>query len=161
MAQEKHPEREKLVCQNRKARHEYFIEHTLEAGLELKGTEVKSLRQGQGSIQESFAQIKGGEAWIVQFHIPPYEQANRFNQDPVRTRRLLMHRREIDKLGVAIEQKGHTLVPLEVYFRKGRVKVLIGVARGKKSFDKRSSLKERDMAREMDRALRRGRRNDD
>lgn len=154
MAKEKHPDREKLVCQNRKARHEYFIEDTVEAGLELKGTEVKSLRGGGGSVQESYAQIKGGEAWIMQFHIPPYEQANRYNADPVRTRRLLMHRREIDKLGTAIEQKGYTLVPLEVYFKKGRVKVLIGIARGKKSYDKRASIKERDVTREMDRRMR-------
>ncbi|MCE5230588.1 SsrA-binding protein SmpB [bacterium] len=156
MAKAQHPEREKLVCQNRKARHEYFIDDTIEAGVELKGTEVKSLRQGQGSVQESYAQIKGGEAWIFQFHIPPYEQANRFNQDPVRTRRLLMHRREIDKLGAATDHQGYTLVPLEVYFRKGRVKILIGIAHGKKSFDKRASIKERDITREMDR-MRRGR----
>ncbi|MEN6627952.1 MAG: SsrA-binding protein SmpB [Candidatus Sumerlaeia bacterium] len=161
MAKDKHPDREKLICQNRKARHEYFIEDAVEAGLELKGTEVKSLRLGHGSVQESFAQIKGGEAWIMQFHIPPYEQANRFNADPVRTRRLLMHRKEINKLETAIQQKGYTLVPLEVYFKRGRVKVLVGVARGKKAFDKRESIKERDTAREMDRAMRRGRRGDD
>lgn len=161
MAKEKNPDREKLVCQNRKARHEFFIEETIEAGLELKGTEVKSLRSGGGSVQESYALIKGGEAWIFQFHIPPYEQANRYNADPVRTRRLLMHRKQINKLATAIEQKGYTLVPLEVYFKRGRVKVLVGVARGKKSFDKRASIKERDSAREMDRAMRRGRRGDD
>ena len=144
----------KRVCQNRKARHLYHIQDTIEAGLELKGTEVKSLRQGKGSIQEAFAQIKAGEAWLQQFHIPPYEQGNRFNQDPVRPRRMLMHRREIDRLGVATAQKGFTLVPLEVYFRNGRAKVLIGLARGKKAHDKREAIKARDQARDIDRAIR-------
>ncbi len=154
MAKTEQPGREKLVCQNRKARHEYLIEDTLEAGLELVGTEVKSLRAGQGSIQEAFAQIKGGEAWLMQFHIPHYEQGNIHNTDPVRTRKMLLHRREIDRLSAAAAQKGYTLVPLEVYFRGGRAKVLLGLARGKKAHDKRAAIKERDVKREMDRALR-------
>ncbi len=150
----KRDEEDKAVCQNRKARHEYLIEDTFEAGLELKGTEVKSLRQGRASIQEAFAQIKAGEAWIHQFHIPPYEQANQFNQDPVRTRKLLLHKREIAKLAESTTQKGYTIVPLKVYFKKGRAKILIGLGRGKKAYDKREALKERDISREMDRAMR-------
>ncbi len=145
---------EKVVCQNRKAWHEYQFDETLEAGLELKGTEVKSLRQGQGSVAEAFAQIKGGEAWLQQFHIPPYEQGNRFNADPVRPRKLLLHRREIERLGISVSRKGYTLVPLRVYFTRGRVKVLIGLGRGKKAYDKREALKQRDQERQMDRALR-------
>lgn len=147
---------EKLVCQNRKARHNYFIEETLEAGLALTGTEVKSLRQGKGSLGEAYARIKGGEAWLEQFHIPPYEQGNRFNADPVRRRKLLLKRREIEKLAAAIERQGYTLVPLKVYFRGGWAKVALGLARGKKMFDKRETLKQRTQEREMDRATRRG-----
>ena len=119
---------EKTVCQNRKAHHEYLIEETLEAGLELRGTEVKSLRQGQGSLAEAYAQIKGREAWVQQFHIQPYDHGNRFNVDPVRPRRLLLHRREIDRLFGAVSRKGYTLVPLKVYFTRGRAKMLIGLA---------------------------------
>lgn len=145
---------EKLVCQNRKAWHEYFIDEQFEAGIELKGTEVKSLRQGGGSIAEAFAQIKGGEAWLQQFHIPPYEFGNRFNVDPVRTRRMLLHRKQIDKLSEAVSRKGYTLVPLKVYFTKGRAKVLLGLARGKKDYDKRESIKERDQTRQIHRAMR-------
>ncbi|HOE96640.1 MAG TPA: SsrA-binding protein SmpB [Candidatus Sumerlaeota bacterium] len=144
----------KLVCQNRKARHEYHIEETWEAGLELRGTEVKSLRQGKGSLQEAYAQVKGGEAWLLQFHIPPYEQGNRFNVDPVRPRKLLLHRREIGKLAGAVSRQGYTLVPLRVYFRRGRAKVEIAVAKGKKLYDKREAMKERDTRRDLDRALR-------
>ena len=145
--------KEKLVCQNRKARHDYFIEDTVEAGIELKGTEVKSLRQGKGSIAEAYAQIKRDEAWIMQFHIHPYEQGNRSNVDPVRPRKLLMHRREIDRMSEASDRKGFTLVPLRVYFNRGRAKVLIGLAHGKKKYDKRETLKQRDHQREIDRSL--------
>jgi SsrA-binding protein len=145
--------KEKFVCQNRKARYEYFIESTLEAGLELKGTEVKSLRQGKGSIVEAYAQIKRGEAWIMQFHINPYEQGNQFNVDPVRPRRMLLHRREIEKLSEAVSRKGYTLVPLRVYFARGHAKVQIGLAKGKRQYDKRETLKKQDQKREMDRQL--------
>jgi SsrA-binding protein len=145
---------ERMVCQNRKARHEYHIEDTIEAGLELKGTEVKSLRQGKGSIQESFAQIKEGEAWLMQFHIPPYEAGNRWNVDPVRPRKLLLHRSQIEKMFVLTSRQGYTLAPLKVYFSRGRAKVLIGLARGKKMADKREDLKLRDQKRDMDRAMR-------
>jgi len=154
MARHEDPAGGKTVCQNRKAHHEYFIDETLEAGLELKGTEVKSLRAGQGSIAEAFAQIKEGEAWLQQFHIPPYDHGNIYNVDPVRPRRMLMHRREIDKLFISVSRKGYTLVPLKVYFTRGRAKVLLGLARGKKSLDKREALKERDQKRQMDRTLR-------
>ncbi len=151
---------EKMICQNRKASHLYEIEETFEAGLELKGTEVKSLRQGQGSIVEAFGQIKEGEAWIQGFNIPPYDHGNQFNVDPVRPRRLLLHKREIEKLFIAATRKGYTLVPLKVYFTRGRAKVLIGLGRGKKAYDKRDDLKERDMKRDMDRALRSSKRDD-
>ena len=145
---------DKLVAQNRKASHDYAILDTVEAGLVLAGTEVKSLRTGKASLQESWATIENGEAWVMQLHIPPYEQGNRWNLDPVRKRKLLLHRSEIDKLRKALEQKGHTLVPLKLYFTKGRAKLLLGVGRGKKSHDKREAIAERDAKREMDRARR-------
>jgi SsrA-binding protein len=145
---------DRLVAQNRKASHDYAILDTIEAGLVLAGTEVKSLRTGKASLQESWATIENGEAWVMQLHIPPYEQGNRWNLDPVRKRKLLMHRSEIDKLRKALEQKGHTLVPLKLYFTKGRAKLLLGIARGKKSHDKREAIAERDARREMDRARR-------
>jgi SsrA-binding protein len=145
---------DRLVAQNRKASHDYAILDTIEAGLVLAGTEVKSLRTGKASLQEAWATIENGEAWVLQLHIPPYEQGNRWNLDPVRKRKLLMHRSELDKLRKALEQKGHTLVPLKLYFTKGRAKLLLGVARGKKSHDKREAIAERDAKREMDRARR-------
>ena len=143
-----------LVAQNRKASHDYAILDTVEAGLVLAGTEVKSLRTGKASLQESWATIENGEAWVMQLHIPPYEQGNRWNLDPVRKRKLLLHRSQIEKLRKALEQKGHTLVPLKLYFTKGRAKLLLGVGRGKKSHDKREAIAERDAKREMDRARR-------
>jgi len=145
---------DRLVAQNRKASHDYAILDTVEAGLVLAGTEVKSLRTGKASLQESWATIENGEAWVMQLHIPPYEQGNRWNLDPVRRRKLLLHRSQIDKLQKALEQKGHTLVPLKLYFTKGRAKLLLGVGRGKKSHDKREAIAERDAKREMDRARR-------
>jgi len=145
---------DRLVAQNRKASHDYAILDTIEAGLVLAGTEVKSLRTGKASLQEAWATIENGEAWVLQLHIPPYEQGNRWNLDPVRRRKLLLHRSEIDKLRKALEQKGLTLVPLKLYFTKGRAKLLLGTARGKKSHDKREAIAERDAKREMDRARR-------
>jgi len=145
---------DRLVAQNRKASHDYAILDTVEAGLVLAGTEVKSLRTGKASLQESWATIENGEAWVMQLHIPPYEQGNRWNLDPVRKRKLLLHRSQIEKLRKALEQKGHTLVPLKLYFTKGRAKLLLGVGRGKKSHDKREAIAERDAKREMDRARR-------
>jgi len=145
---------DRLVAQNRKASHDYAILDTIEAGLVLAGTEVKSLRTGKASLQEAWATIENGEAWVLQLHIPPYEQGNRWNLDPVRRRKLLLHRSQIDKLRKALEQKGLTLVPLKLYFTKGRAKLLLGIARGKKSHDKREAIAERDAKREMDRARR-------
>ena len=145
---------DRLIAQNRRASHDYFVLETVEAGLVLSGTEVKSLRQGKASLAEAYATVEGHEAWVLQMHIPPYEQGNRWNLDPVRKRKLLMHRSEIDKLRKALEQKGHTLVPLKLYFTKGRAKLLLGIARGKKSHDKREAIAERDARREMDRARR-------
>ena len=147
---------EKVVAQNRRARHDYEILDTLEAGIVLSGTEVKSLRGGKASLAESYASIENDEAWVLQLHIPPYEQGNRFNPDPVRKRKLLLHRAEVDELERAVAQKGLTLIPLKLYFTRGRAKLLLGVARGKKTHDKRHAIAERDAKREMDRAKRRG-----
>ena len=145
---------ERVVAQNRRARHDYFILDTFEAGLVLTGTEVKSLRAGKASLGEAYATVENGEAWVVQMHIPPYEQGNRWNPDPVRARKLLLHRREIEKLESAVAQKGQTVVPLKLYFSRGRAKLLIGIAKGKKVYDKRHAISERDSKREMDRARR-------
>lgn len=144
----------KVVAQNRKARHDFFIDETYEAGIALVGTEVKSIRQGKVNLRDSFIQIKNGEAILQGMHITPYEQGNRFNHDPLRARTLLLHKREIGKLDVAVSREGMTLIPLELYLKKGRVKVLVAVAKGKKLYDKRHSEAERDAKRQMDRALR-------
>ncbi len=149
---------DRLVAQNRKASHDYAILDTIEAGVVLRGTEVKSLRNGKASLQESWAAVENGEVFVHQLHIPPYEQGNRWNLDPVRPRKLLLHRSEIEKLRKAIEQKGHTLIPLKLYFTNGRAKLLLGVAKGKKTHDKREAIAERDARREMDRARSRTRR---
>jgi len=145
---------ERVVAHNRRARHDYEILETFEAGLVLTGTEVKSLRQGRASLGESYATITDGEAFLLQMHIPPYEQGNRSNPDPVRTRKLLLHRDEIERLRRGIEQKGQTIVPLKLYFSRGHAKLLIGLARGRKSHDKRHAIAEREAKREMDRARR-------
>jgi SsrA-binding protein len=146
---------ERVVAQNRKARHDYFILDTVEAGLVLRGTEVKSLRQGKASLAEAYATVEDGEAFVLQLHIPPYEQGNRWNLDPVRRRKLLLHRSEIAMLEKAVAQKGQTLVPLKLYFLRGHAKLLVGVGKGKKSYDKRHTIAERDARREIDRARRR------
>jgi SsrA-binding protein len=145
---------EQVVAQNRRARHDYEILETIEAGLVLTGTEVKSLRVGKASLAEAYATVESGEAYVLQLHIPPYEQGNRSNPDPVRRRKLLLHKSEIDELDRAVARKGQTLVPLKLYFSKGRAKLLIGVARGRKEHDKRHAIAERDARREMDRAKR-------
>ncbi len=142
---------ERLVAQNRRARHDYFILDTYEAGLALAGTEVKSLRQGKASLAEAYATVEGDEAWVLQLHIPPYEQGNRWNLDPLRRRKLLLHRGEIAKLKDAVARKGQTLVPLKLYFSRGHAKLLLGVGKGKKTYDKRHAIAERDAKREMDR----------
>ena len=143
----------KTVAQNRKARHDYFIEDSYEAGIVLKGTEVKSIRNGSASIKEAWCDIVGDELFIKQMHIAPYEQGNVFNQDPTRTRKLLMHRQQILKLERLSSQQGYTLVPLSVYLKDSLVKVQVGLARGKKQYDKRASIAERDAKRTIDRAL--------
>jgi len=145
---------DRLIAQNRRASHDYFILDTLETGIVLVGTEVKSLRAGKASLAEAYATIDNGEVFVRQMHIPPYVQGNRWNVDPVRTRKLLVHRAEIEKLHKAVAQKGHTLVPLKLYFSKGHAKLLLGIAKGKKSHDKRASIAEKDARREMDRAKR-------
>ena len=151
-------ENERVVAQNRRARHDYDILETVEAGIVLTGTEVKSLRSGKASLAESYATVEGDEAWVRQMHIPPYEQGNRWNMDPVRPRKLLLHRAEIETLHQAVAQKGQTLIPLRLYFSRGLAKLLIGVARGRKTHDKRHAIAERDARREMDRVRRRGER---
>jgi len=143
----------KTVARNRKARHEYEVLETYEAGMELKGPEVKSLRSGGVSFQDSFARVDAGEVWLHSLHISPYEQANRMNVDPVRPRRLLLNRQEIRRLMIKTEEKGLTIVPLEIYFSRGYAKVTLAVGRGKKLHDKRETLKARQQDREARRAM--------
>jgi SsrA-binding protein len=149
---------ERVIAQNRRASHDYFILETVEAGLVLSGTEVKSLRSGKASLQEAYATVENGEAFVQQMHIPPYEQGNRWNLEPTRRRKLLLHRTEIDKLQKAVAQKGQTIIPLKLYFSKGYAKLLIGIAKGKKTHDKRQTIAERDARREIQRAKRVGER---
>lgn len=140
---------ERIAISNRRARFEYEILDSFEAGIVLVGSEVKSLRQGKANLQDSYAVIKNGEVWLLNMHISPYEQANQFNHDPVRTRKLLLNKSEIAKLNGKTNEKGLTLVPLKLYFKKGNAKVELGIAKGKKLHDKRESIKERDVEREM------------
>ena len=145
----------KLVANNKKARHDFFIEDTYEAGIELTGTEIKSVRQGKVSIKESYARIRGGEVFILGMNISPYEQGNRFNVDPLRPRRLLLHKREINKLIGHTTQDGLTLVPLRMYINdRGKAKVELAVAKGKKNYDKRRDIAKRDADRRMQQARR-------
>ncbi len=141
----------KLVCNNKKAYHDYFIEDKYEAGIELAGTEVKSLRLGKCSIKESFIRIDQGEVYAYGMHITPYEMGNIFNKDPLRPKKLLLHKAEILKLLGKITEKGYTLVPLEVYFKNGRAKLLFGLAKGKKLYDKREDTAKKDLRRELER----------
>ena len=145
----------RVVARNRKARHEYEILETFEAGLVLKGPEVKSLRDNKVSFQDAFARIEQGEVWLHSLHISPYEQASRWNEDPVRPRKLLLNRGEIRKLVGKVEEKGLTLIPLEIYFRGGYAKVTLALARGKKLYDKREKMKKRTQDREARRAMER------
>lgn len=145
--------REKLIAENRKARHEYHLLERHEAGLVLTGSEVKSLRQGQAHLQRSFADIREGELWLVGSHIAPYEQAGDRNHEPDRDRKLLLHRREIDSLVGKVQERGFTLVPTRLYFKDGKAKVEIALARGKDVRDKRRDIARRDMDREVQRAL--------
>ena len=141
----------KLVANNKKAYHDYFIEEKYECGIELHGTEVKSLRLGQCSIKEAYVGEKDGEMYIYHMHINPYEKGNIFNKDPLRTRKLLLHKSEIRKLSAAAAQDGYTIMPLTVYFRNGRAKLEIGLARGKKLYDKRADIAKKDQKREAER----------
>lgn len=143
----------KVIAQNKKARHDYFIEQTFEAGIVLSGTEVKSVRQGKVNLKDSYATIENGEVILSGMHISPYEQGNIFNKDPMRDRKLLLHRYEINKLIGYTQQKGMTLVPLQLYFKRGKVKVELAVAKGKKLYDKREDIAERDAKREIDRKM--------
>lgn len=145
----------KTVARNKKALHDYHIIDTYEAGIVLAGPEVKSIRAGKVSLNEAFARIDGNEAWLYGLHVSPYDPASRWNVEPTRNRKLLLHRREIRRLIGATQQEGFTLVPLELYLKDGRVKVGIALARGKKRFDKREDMKKRDAEREMQRAVRR------
>ena len=145
--------KKRMIANNKKAYHDYFLEETFEAGISLKGTEVKSLRMGRCSIKEAFVRIENGEVMLYQMHIPPYEKGNIFNRDPLRPRKLLMHKAEIRKLLGKIKEKGYTLVPVEVYFSGSLVKVKIALARGKKLYDKRADIAKKDQRREAQREL--------
>jgi SsrA-binding protein len=147
---------ERPIAQNRKARHNYEVLDTLECGIMLVGSEVKSLRAGQISLEEAYGRIDRGEVWLVGCDIPEYKNANRLNHEPKRRRKLLLHRREIAKFAKSAYEKNFTLVPLKMYFKAGRAKVLLGICRGKKQHDKRESIKKGDMQRDIDRAMRRG-----
>lgn len=142
-----------VIAQNKRARHDYFIEETFEAGIVLKGTEIKSIRAGRMNLKDSFARVANGEAFLHNAHISEYEQGNRYNHDPVRARKLLLHKKEINQLIGQTQQKGYALVPLKVYLKNGFAKVLIGLAKGKKNYDKRETLKRNDAKREVERAL--------
>ncbi len=144
----------KVVAENRKARHDYFIEETYEAGIALAGTEVKSLRAGKASLRDSYAEVRNGEVFVHNMHISPYEKGNRFNRDPKRPRKLLLHKQEIRRLLGQTTQKGYTLIPLRIYFKRGKAKVEVALARGKKLYDKRESIARRDAQREIARELR-------
>ena len=141
----------KLVANNKKAYHDFFIDEKYEAGIALRGTEVKSLRMGKCSIKEAFVRIENGEAFIYGMNVSPYEKGNIFNKDPLRVKKLLLHKAEIGKLAGKMAEKGYTLVPLQVYFKNGRVKVEVGVARGKKLYDKRQDIAKKDLRRETER----------
>ena len=143
----------KSVSKNKKAFHDYFVDETYEAGISLFGTEVKSIREGKVNLKDSYVSVKSGEAMLLGMHISPYEKGNIFNRDPLRQRKLLLHRREINKLIGLSQQQGYTLIPLEVYFKGPYVKIALGLCRGKKNYDKRDALAERDAKRQIDRAL--------
>lgn len=144
---------EKLICNNKKAFHNYFIEEKFEAGMVLRGTEVKSLRMGKANLNDSFAQVKNGEAFLNNLHISHYDFGNRENHDPDRIRKLLLHKKEIEKLHSKVREQGYSLVPLRLYFKNGLVKVEMGLAKGKKLYDKREDMKKQDQKREIAQAL--------
>jgi SsrA-binding protein len=152
---EKDRERERDVAVNRRAYHDYFVDEKLEAGIMLTGSEVKSVRNGRTNLRDGFVRIDGNAAWLENVHISPYEQANLINHEPTRPRKLLMHRKEISSLIGKVRQKGYTLIPLRVYFKRNHAKVEVGLARGKREYDKREAIAERDAKREIARAMRR------
>ncbi|SEO49484.1 SsrA-binding protein [Amphibacillus marinus] len=143
----------KVIAQNKKANHDYFIEETIEAGLVLQGTEIKAIRAGRINMKDSFARVERGEVFLHNLHISPYEQGNRYNHEPTRTRKLLLHRKQISKLIGETQQAGYSLVPIKVYLKNGFAKVLIGLGKGKKKYDKREDLKQKQAKRDMDRAV--------
>ena len=143
----------KTIAQNKKAYHDYFVEESMEAGIELCGTEVKSLRQGRVNLKDAWCSVNHGELFINGMHISPYEQGNIFNRDPLRVRRLLVHKREIMRLFGLVKQSGYSLIPISIYFKGSRVKVQVGLCKGKKNYDKRAAAAERDAKREIDRAM--------
>ncbi len=143
----------KNITVNKKARHDYFIDETIEAGIELAGTEVKSLRKGSVNLKDSYISLRTGEAFVKGMHISPYEQGNIFNRDPMRDRKLLLHRREINRLIGIVKQQGISVIPLSLYFKGSKVKMEIGLARGKKNYDKRNDMAQREAKRSIDRAL--------
>ncbi len=145
---------DKIISTNRKARHDYQIEESYEAGIVLTGTEVKSIRNARVNLKDSFAKVEGNEIFLYNMHISPYEQGNRFNHEPLRVRKLLMRKIEISRLGGKIKEKGYSLIPLKIYLTRGLVKIELGLARGKKLYDKRRDIAERDSKREMERAFR-------
>ncbi|MBR5614992.1 MAG: SsrA-binding protein SmpB [Clostridia bacterium] len=151
MAKDKN--KDTTVAQNKKAYHDYFVDETYEAGISLFGTEVKSVREGKINLKDSYVSVKTGEAILLGAHISPYEKGNIFNRDPLRSRKLLLHRREINKLIGLTQQQGYTLIPLKVYFKGSYVKILLGLCRGKKNYDKRDAIAERDSKRQIDRAM--------
>ena len=148
-------ERERDIAVNRRAFHDYFIDEKMEAGIMLTGPEVKSVRNGRANLREGFVRINDNEAWLENVHISPYEQANLMNVEPIRPRKLLLHRKEIASLIGKVRQKGYTLIPLRLYFKRNHLKVEVGLARGKREFDKREAIAERDAKREIERAMRR------
>ncbi len=144
---------EKIFAQNRKAKHDFHIEEVYEAGIALQGTEVKSIREGRVNLKDSFAKVENGELFLYNMHISPYDQGNIFNHDPLRTRKLLMHKMEIKRLIGLTKEKGYTLIPLRLYLRNGKIKVELGLAKGKRHYDKRRALKEKTVDREIEKAL--------
>ncbi|MCL6452157.1 MAG: SsrA-binding protein SmpB [Alicyclobacillus sp.] len=144
----------KVLAQNRKAYHDYFIEDTLEAGIVLQGTEIKSIRRGSANLRDAYARVENGEVWLYNMHVSPYEQGNRFNHEPLRPRKLLLHRQQIARLIGAVREQGQTLVPTKLYLKNGFCKVELGLAKGKKLHDKREAAKKRDAQREIAKALR-------
>lgn len=144
----------KVIAVNRRATHDYHIDDRIEAGLVLTGTEIKSIREGRINLREGYARVSNGEAWLSNVHIAPYEHGNRYNHEPLRERKLLLHRKEISELIGRVRQRGYTLIPLQVYLKHGKAKVELGLARGKREFDKRHAIADREARREIDRGLR-------